>query len=73
MVRVERDAVRKLFPEATSKHDRAVALVECFPELRPRLPRKRKAWMSEDVRMRIFDALASLLAALPEDTYQSIT
>jgi hypothetical protein len=63
-VRLPKGKVRKLFPDACSKHDVAVSLAERFPELRPRLPRKRKAWTSEDPRMRIFDALALLMAHL---------
>jgi hypothetical protein len=66
-ISVARTSIRKLFPGASNKHDVAVALTERFPELRPRLPRKRKAWTSEDARMRIFDALAALLAAFPTD------
>jgi hypothetical protein len=62
-----KESVRGMFPEARSKHDIAVALVDRFPELRPRLPRKRKPWQSEDSRMKIFDALALMLAALPTD------
>jgi hypothetical protein len=60
---VGRCDVRNLFPEARSKHDIAVALVDRFPELAPRLPRPRKPWTSEDARMRIFDALSFILAA----------
>lgn len=47
-----------------TKWDRAVVLAECFPELRPRMPRKRKAWMSQDDRMAIFDAASFGLVAL---------
>jgi hypothetical protein len=70
-VRVSSRRVWDAFPEAKSKHDIACALVERFPELRPRLPRKRKAWTSEDARMRIFDALALLATHLATDTYTS--
>jgi hypothetical protein len=62
---VPKRAVWEAFPEARSKHDIAVSLVERFPELRPRLPRKRRAWTSEDARMRIFDALSLIAALLP--------
>ena len=47
-----------------TKHAIAVALARMFPELEPRLPRKRKPWMSEDSRMNIFDALAFALVAI---------
>jgi hypothetical protein len=63
--RVPKRSVWEVFPDAASKHDIAVALVERFPELRPRLPRRRKAWTSEEARMRIFDALSLIAALLP--------
>jgi hypothetical protein len=40
----------------TTKREIAEAIVREFPELEPRLPPVRKIWMSEDVRMNIFDA-----------------
>lgn len=47
-----------------TKHALAQLLAEQFPdELGFRLPPKRKAWMSEDYRMAIFDAVA--LALMP--------
>jgi hypothetical protein len=42
----------------TTKREIAEAIVRDFPELEPRLPPVRKIWMSEDVRMNIFDAAA---------------
>jgi hypothetical protein len=42
----------------TTKRRIAEAIVREFPELEPRLPPVRKIWMSEDVRMSIFDAAA---------------
>jgi hypothetical protein len=50
--------VRKAFPDSKTKHDIALVLADRFPELRSWRPRRRKAWMSEDERMNIFDALA---------------
>jgi len=44
--------------ERATKYEIALSLIEQFPELRPRLPKPRKPWMSEDARMAIFDALA---------------
>jgi hypothetical protein len=44
--------------ERATKYEIALSLIEDFPELRPRLPKPRKPWMSEDARMAIFDALA---------------
>jgi hypothetical protein len=41
----------------------ALRLAETFPVLAERLPRKRKAWTTEDVRMNIFDALGFAAAA----------
>jgi hypothetical protein len=42
----------------TTKREIAEDIVREFPELEPRLPPVRKIWMSEDVRMNIFDAAA---------------
>lgn len=50
--------------EETTKYEIACAIADHFPELAPRLPRKRKPWMSEDERMNIFDAAGIGLAAL---------
>ncbi len=41
---------------ATTKEEIANVLAARYPELAPRLPPKRKPWMSEDNRMAIFDA-----------------
>lgn len=66
-LRVARTAVRERFAEhGTSKQAIAEVLVDHFPELRPRLPRARKPWMSEDERMNIFDALSLALASTTE-------
>ena len=55
-----RASVRACFdPEgAQSKDEIALVLVKQFPELEPRLPKKRKPWQSEDANMVIFDAVA---------------
>jgi hypothetical protein len=69
--RVSAHAVREGFPDSKTKYDIALVLADRFPELRTWRPRRRKAWMSEDGRMNIFDALAlaeSLLAST--DSYQ---
>lgn len=66
-LRIARKAVRERFaPYGTSKQAIAKALADFFPELRPRLPRARRPWMSEDVRMNIFDALSLALASTTE-------
>jgi hypothetical protein len=44
-----------------TKREIAEAIAREFPELEPRLPPVRKIWMSEDVRMNIFDAAALAL------------
>jgi len=46
---------------ATTKQEIAVGITKRFPKLRPRLPRFRKPWMSEDYRMSIFDAVGLAL------------
>lgn len=45
-----------------TKYNTAKMVAEYFPELAPRLPPKRKPWMSEVERMAIFDAVAFGLA-----------
>jgi hypothetical protein len=72
--RISRPSVREFFAASgKTKYDIAVALSRLFPELAPRLPRKRKPWMSEDKRMSIFDALACALVAIrPEATGSDI-
>ncbi len=46
---------------ANTKHEIAHAVAQQLPELAPRLPRYRKAWMSEEYGMAIFDAAALAL------------
>ena len=43
---------------AHTKYAVAEAVAGEFPMLAPRLPPKRKAWMSEDARQSLFDAVA---------------
>jgi Holliday junction resolvasome RuvABC endonuclease subunit len=43
---------------AANKDEIASAVAAGYPELGPRLPPRRKCWMSEDDRMSIFDAAA---------------
>ena len=59
-----RQQVRKIFfaDGRGTKHALAEILAKRFPEeLGFRLPPKRRAWMSEDYRMDIFDAVALVL------------
>lgn len=44
--------------DGPTKYQIAVLIAERFPELRPHLPPKRKLWMSEDSRIRIFGAVS---------------
>ena len=62
--RVSRLAVTDAFAPAKSKFEVALRLAGFFPALAERLPRKRKAWMTEDARMNIFDALGFAAAAM---------
>ncbi len=66
VVLVSNEKLRETFSNhgAATKEERAAVIAERFPELRPRLPRHREAWMSEDYRMSIFDAVAIGLSAL---------
>jgi hypothetical protein len=61
--RVSRLTVLDTFAPGKSKYEVALRLAEIFPVLRPRLPRKRKAWMVEDARTNIFDALGLAVTA----------
>jgi len=49
------------FFDIHTKHQIAEKICEWLPELAPRIPPKRKPWMSEDRRMSIFDAVALVL------------
>jgi hypothetical protein len=62
--RVSRLAVRDTFAPEKSKFEVALRLAESFPVLAQRLPRKRKAWTTEDARMNFFDALGFAAAAM---------
>jgi hypothetical protein len=62
--RISRLAVRDAFAPEKSKFEVALRLAASFPALAERLPRKRKAWMTEDARMNIFDALGFAAAAM---------
>jgi Holliday junction resolvasome RuvABC endonuclease subunit len=55
--------VRQAFASwhAWTKYQIAIAIARQLPELKSRLPRYRKPWMSEDERMAIFDAVAFAL------------
>jgi Holliday junction resolvasome RuvABC endonuclease subunit len=69
--RVSRSQVLDLFEHAgaTAKNRIAEVIAEHFPEISPHVPPFRKPWMSEDVRMSIFDAVAFALVhyyRLPE-------
>ena len=57
--RFSRLKIKTTFAEGgtKNKYEIAIAIVNRFPELAPRLPRFRKPWMSEDYRMSIFDAV----------------
>lgn len=76
--RVTRKEVQRYFAGHSvqiTKHRVALALAERFPELRERLPRVRKVWMTEDERMSIFDALAMAMVVteLRDDSSPKVT
>ena len=60
--RHSRQQVRQCFEKvgATTKHEIAQAISQLIPTFSHRMPPRRKAWMSEDPRMSLFDA-ASLM------------
>jgi hypothetical protein len=72
VVHVSRAKVRKYFAPAggdrlVTKQDIAEQIATIFPELVPRLPRRRTAcWIAEDRRMSIFDALSFALTAISD-------
>jgi hypothetical protein len=57
---MNRKYIRDSFREfnAKSKHEIASTLVKLFPELRWKLPAKRRTWEKEHFRMTLFDAVA---------------
>ena len=67
---VSRLAVRDAFAPEQGKYEVAVKLAEIFPDLKDRLPWKRKVYMPEDPRMNVFDAvgLAAALVARPGES-----
>jgi Holliday junction resolvasome RuvABC endonuclease subunit len=58
--KVSRTQVRGAFSESNdaTKHQLASVIARRFPELASRLPPRRRAWMSEDSRMQMFNAIA---------------
>lgn len=56
--RYSRRQVRQCFEKvgASTKHEIAQAISQFIPALSHRMPPTRKAWMSEDIRMSLFDA-----------------
>jgi hypothetical protein len=61
--RFSRAQVLRYFNVRT-KFELALTVAEALPQLAPRLPPKRKPWMSEDARQSLFDAAALGLMAL---------
>ena len=57
LVRFTRAEVLRYFNVET-KYELARVVAHALPALAPRLPPRRKAWMSEDVRQSLFDAAA---------------
>jgi hypothetical protein len=66
-----RRVVRAFAPEDSTKYEIALAVATRFPELAWRLPPARKPWMSEDVRMRVFGAVALAFAHAARDRLRS--
>lgn len=63
--RISRSAVLKVFGRfGLATKDRIARIIAArFPELARRLPAERRSWMSEDLRMSIFDAAAFALTS----------
>ena len=64
VIATARSELARLFGPAASKFDIAGQIADAFPELKSRMPNKRRPWENEDERMHIFDALSWGLAAL---------
>ena len=64
IVSTTRGQVLSAFGGVTNKWDLAVEVAKWFPELTPRLPKKRERWQNEDQRVRIFEATARALVVL---------
>lgn len=62
--RISRLGVIDAFAPGKSKFEVALRLAQVFPVLGDRLPRRRKAWMSEDQRTNTYDALGFAAAAI---------
>jgi len=60
--RIARKRVLQAFGEEATKQKIAETLAAHFPELQTHLPKVRKAWMSEDERINIFDAAGLAIA-----------
>lgn len=66
VVMISQDEIRRAFhlPKRASKYKIAAVVARRFPELRVRLPAKRRAWEPELHSMIIFDTIAAGLAYL---------
>lgn len=73
VARVSRLAVRDTLARGKSKYEVALRLAQVFPVLADRLPRRRKAWMSEDHRTDTLDALGFAAALLMARSAESGT
>ena len=60
------DQRRHFAGEGATKHDRARAVAERLPDLRPRLPRKRKPWEKEDEWMAVFEVVFGIFMQIQE-------
>jgi hypothetical protein len=72
--RIARERVRRAFlvRGITNKSQMARSIAARFPELVPYLPPGRKSWMSEDLKLAIFDAVAMAFALFPTVTLGQI-
>lgn len=67
--RCSRKAVKQAFAKAgaATKYEIAQVVAKLLPALAYHMPRPRKAWMSEDLRMSLFDAAAQALVFFHAD------
>lgn len=63
VVKYSRNRIQEVFSmfHAKTKYQISRKICEWLPEFSPRIPPKRKVWMSEDPRMSIFDAASLVL------------
>ena len=63
LFKYSRDQIKEVFSsfDAKTKFEISERIIEWYPQLKSRSPRRRKPWMNEDNQMGIFDAFSLML------------